>query len=393
MTKQNAGTGVAIALLLAGAVAAHAQTEQKVKIGEERAYAAEIRYERGHGSRPAVASEWVSSPGAKFVRVHFTGMDLADGDFLTVAHPDGDQNHVYTQRGPNGNGNFWSFVVDGDTAVVTLHGGAKGGKNFRIDRVAHGTVNLNTKKSDPNLEVVCGADGRQDAVCHSSVNTNPVARLVFQSGGSSYLCTGWLVAGSNANTMLTNAHCFSSQTGVSSAQANFNYQYTTCNGATLAAQSNYAGGTFLKTNSERRKGAKGGLDYTIFTLQGNPEATFGEYTATTKAATVGMQIHFPQHPAGRPKEIGFYEDSVGGALCNVDTVNMTYGSAATSSQTGYACDSEGGSSGSPILDAGTGRAIALHHYGGVSSSPCLNAGTQMSKVCADAGSLLSCVNN
>ncbi len=400
MTKNRAVHAVPVALALlclaAGpATAQMTQMEQKVKVGEERPYAAEIRYERGHGVRSAVSEEWIVSPGAQFVRVHFSGMDLKQGDYLTVAHPDGRQNHVYTQRGPNGDGDFWSFAVDGDSAIVTLHAGDKPGRHFRVDKVAHGDVSLDRKKSDPVLEVVCGADGREDAACHSEVNTDPVARLLFQSGGSTYLCTGWLVAGSNGSTMLTNNHCFSTQTGVNTVQANFDYQVSACNGSTLVGQTDYAGGTFLKTSSERRKGTKGGLDYTLFTLQGNPEATWGEYVATRKAATVGMNIFFPQHPGGRPKEIGYYEDSVGlgQAPCNVDTINMTYGSAATGSQTGYACDSEGGASGSPILDASTGRAIALHHYGGVSSSPCLNSGTQMSKVCTDAGSLLACATN
>src|SRR6185295_11481890 len=121
----------------------------------------------------------------------------------------------------------------------------------------------------------------------------------------------------------------------------------------------YAGGTFLKTNSEKKKGNRGGLDYTLLTLQGNPEGTWGEIQGTTKSVAI----------------------------------NATYGFAATGSQTGYACDSEGGSSGSAITDPATGHAIALHHYGGVSSNPCLNSGTAFSRICADAGSLLSCASN
>ncbi|HEV8629288.1 MAG TPA: serine protease, partial [Thermoanaerobaculia bacterium] len=59
----------------------------------------------------------------------------------------------------------------------------------------------------------------------------------------------------------------------------------------------------------------------------------------------------------------------------------------------YSCDSAGGASGSPIIDAGTGRVIAIHHFGGVSSSPCLNSATQMKQICPNAGSLLSCATN
>ena len=50
-------------------------------------------------------------------------------------------------------------------------------------------------------------------------------------------------------------------------------------------------------------------------------------------------------------------------------------------------------SGSPVLDAGTGRVIGIHHFGGVSSNPCLNSATQMKNICPDAGALLSCATN
>ena len=71
-------------------------------------------------------------------------------------------------------------------------------------------------------------------------------------------------------------------------------------------------------------------------------------------------------------------------------MDQTYGRSAPGSQTGYACDSQGGSSGAPIVDPATGRVIALHHFGDVDTGLCLNSGTKMSDVCADAGPLLSC---
>ena len=107
----------------------------------------------------------------------------------------------------------------------------------------------------------------------------PVARLLFTVKRTQYLCTGELVRGSNANTLITNDHCIADQTSVSTLEARFNYQYTTCGGRTLAATTSFAGGTFLKTNAERysrRKPSTTGLDYTLMTLQGTPEATFGE---------------------------------------------------------------------------------------------------------------------
>jgi V8-like Glu-specific endopeptidase len=364
---------------------------ERLKVGDVRPYAAETPH-----PYPRAWIDRVFSPGAEFIRVHFTGLHLADGDSLTVSSPDGTQVWTYTGRGPHGNGDVWAFAIDGDTAIVELHGSRGGGYGYRITEIGHGTVSLTDKKTPPSLEVVCGTDGREDVACHASELNGlqqPVARLLFTSGGSQYLCTGWLVAGSNSSTLMTNNHCFSTQSETSTLQARFNYQTTTCGGSTTASTTNYAGGTFLKTNSVNRRGKKGGLDYTLCTLQGNPEGTWGELVATRKASAVGDLIYFIQHPGGRVKAVGYWEDAVNGPRCNVDAINQTYGQSATGSQTGYACDSEGGSSGSPIVDAASGHVVALHHFGGVTSNGCLNSGTQLSKICADAGSLLSCASD
>ncbi|MBI2955783.1 MAG: hypothetical protein HYY26_00585 [Acidobacteria bacterium] len=77
----------------------------------------------------------------------------------------------------------------------------------------------------------------------------------------------------------------------------------------------------------------------------------------------------------------------------MDKTGQTYSRSAPGSQVAYACDSEGGSSGSPIVAPASGRAIALHHFGGVEGNPCLNAGTAMADICADAGSLLNCAGD
>ena len=131
----------------------------------------------------------------------------------------------------------------------------------------------------------------------------------------------------------------------------------------------------------------------IITLQGNPEATWGEYVATTKTPTVGMFMNFPQHPGGGVKKIGFWKDSAQTLRCDVAGANVTISGYSSSSQMTYSCDSEGGSSGSPIMDGGTGRIIGLHHLGGVGGGTCLNSATQMKNVCASAGTLLSCATN
>lgn len=101
---------------------------------------------------------------------------------------------------------------------------------------------------------------------------------------------------------------------------------------------------------------------------------------------------FPPASGGSLKKVAYWKDSAQTLRCDVSTVNANYGGATANSQMGYSCDSEGGSSGSPVMDAGTGRIIGLHHFGGV-ASPCLNSATQMRQVCANAGALLSCATN
>ncbi len=368
---------------------APAGAQSRIKVGEEYPYATSTAsaYPIGDASRPVTWSETIASPTATFLRVHFTKFNLPEGDYLTVSGANGKESWVYTGRGPNGTGEFWSFQVEDDTAVLELHSGParKGPRHgLAVDRIAHGTVVLAEEQAP--TRVICGTDGRQNAACQTSINMNPVARLSFQSGGSSFVCTGWLVAGPNANTMFTNNHCVATQAEVSTVQARFNYQTTTCTGTTQATVTNYAGGTFLKTNS--------GLDYSLLTLQGNPEATWGEYTATSKQPTASLTINLPQHPGGGLKRIAYWKDSAKTLRCNVTGVNLTYSGATSGSQMSYSCDTEGGSSGSPVMDAGTGRIIGLHHFGGVSTSPCLNSATQMRQICTNAGSaLVTCATN
>lgn len=370
-----------------------AAVPQKIKAGDVRP----VSFDSPH-PLPASWSRTVTSPGAAFLRLHFIEFNLAAGDSITVSNQATGQAWTYTSQGLNGNGDFWSFAIDADTVTVDVNAPSGQSYGFKVIEIGHGTLALNQASISPM--VVCGNDGREAIACRTNEtvinNTQKsVARLLFTSGGSQYVCTGELIRGSNANTMITNAHCVDTQTEVSTVQAKFNYQYTTCGGSTLGTTTDYAGGTFLKTSSDtyRKQKSGSGLDYTLLTLQGNPEPTWGELIPTTRSYSTGTQINFIQHPGGNPKQIGYWENAEKTVRCKIDTINASYGSAAPSSQAGYGCDSEGGSSGSAITAATDGKVIALHHYGGVASSPCLNSGTMMSKICAHAGSLLQCDSN
>ena len=356
-----------------------------------------VNFESPHPA-PASWIETLTFPGAEFIRLHFKGFNLAQGDILVVSSPDGAQSWEYTDLGANGNGDFWSFAIDGETVQVAISAPSGKSYGFKIVDIGYGTVALDKGTIVP--EVVNDTDGREPVACHTGEDVinaaqTPVARLLFTVKRNQYLCTGELVRGEQDDMLITNAHCMDDQEQVSSLEARFNYQYIDCAGTVLATSQSFAGGTFLKTNAEKYKtrGRKAyeGLDYTLLTLQGNPEASFGELIPTSVDAQVGDIMNFIQHPAGRPKEIGYWENDDHTTRCDIHTVGMTYGSAFPESQIGYACDSEGGSSGSAITRASDGEVIGLHHYGGVDVG--LNSATMMSFICEDASEFLVCNGN
>jgi V8-like Glu-specific endopeptidase len=360
----------------------------------------------------------ITSPGATFVRVHFTGFSLAKGDHVTVSSPDGARSFRYEGRGPNDDGDFWAFAIDGETAIVELHSRTGGGHGFSIGDIGHGTLALTprvvsaggvtprnislaapTRRGTP--EAVCATDGREDIACHPELDEQqePVARLLFTRDDGMFVCTGWLVDGKYKSTLITNNHCISAQSEANTLETRFNYQRAECDRPEMATHESYSGGTLLKTNSQRRSGSSGGLDYTLIALPDHPERrvspeeTWGELVATTRAPRVGDVINIVQHPGGGPKEVGYWRDAAQTLRCQVDTRNQTYYLTASRTQVGYSCDTAGGSSGSPVVHGVSGKVVALHHLGNVGLFTCRNGGTQMSAICADAGDLLDCASD
>jgi V8-like Glu-specific endopeptidase len=386
-----AAAGVMLAAILAGSPAF---AQKAVLAGDTRPYFAATPhpYPMGDESRRVVWSDTIKSDGATFLRIHFSSFDLAPGDFVTIHGARGEV-YRYEGKGPRGSGEFWSFATDGDTATVRLHGGKAMGTGYTIDRIGHGTLPPDGQSvSGPIPEVVCGTNGRKAVACYATppkATWNPIARLLFVDDGDGfqYVCTGSLVTAPNANTLMTNNHCIDTQSETSSLQARFNYQKKNCTGNQNETVSNYNGGTFLVTSS-----VTGGLDHTLLTLLGNPEATWGELTPTTLEPGAGSLMHFPQHPGGGQKVLGRFEDKQQTTRCTVYSVHQTWGGSQANSQFNYGCDSEGGSSGSPILNDAATRVWGLHHFGGVTS--CSNSATHMNLICAHAGSTrLTCASN
>ena len=78
--------------------------------------------------------------------------------------------------------------------------------------------------------------------------------------------------------------------------------------------------------------------------------------------TRNHKIYIPQHPRGRPKEIAMFDDN-GGGRCRIRS-NNERGCTAGERDISYTCDTEGGSSGSPVISHTTHKVIGIHHCGG-----------------------------
>ena len=357
---------------------------------------------KAESPHPAVDgwTQTYSFTGAEFVRLHFKAFHLAEGDKLVVSSPDGTQAWEYTGKGSNGDGDFWSFAINGADVTVTLSAPSGKSYGFQIVQVVYGSVPLEASKPLPGG--IIGTIGAENVACHLddpviAATQKPVAIIYVLWGEHLEQATGFLVRGSEQNMLLTASHVAYTQDVINTMEARFNYQYTDCEGTTLNMTTSYAGGELLTTNFyvyiEPRAGETG-LDYTLLTLrskdQGSPERLFGELIPAANAYyQIGDPINIIQHPAGLPKMMGYWEDAEHTIRCKIDARDETYCWGYPNSNIGFSCDIAGGASGSPVMDPSNGYVLGVIHYDAEDTGT-FNAAVMMSMVCANAGDWLKC---
>jgi hypothetical protein len=302
-------------------------------------------------------------PGADYVKLHLSRLLLLPGDYLTVSDPAGGEVHRL-ERG-------WAMSVTGDTAVVRLHRslpdplGLRAGLGVTVDKVARGLTPAE-ESPGPNgrEESVCGRDDSRDSVCYRTSNptiyrnTKPVARLLIDGVE---LCTAFRVG--PHNRLLTNRHCLESSRQAQRTEVWFNYQCLECGGWAVFRPTKVRGAEVLDTDRT--------LDYTLFSVDKFAAVErFGYLELDPEPTTAGVEVYIPQHPRGLPGRVALGSDTDRGGSCAiVDTRAHGYGWYTDAT---YYCDTDGGSSGSPVLSRSSHRVIALHHFGG-----CPNSGVRM----------------
>jgi subtilisin-like proprotein convertase family protein len=383
--RPSASRNVVLWLALAGAALLPASAAP-LQVG--RAYPFEAGsphpYSGGRGKTP-VWSLAVEHPGATYLAVHFDRFELGRGDHVVVRAPDGGPRHVFTGRGKGDLGEFWATHVPGDRLIVELFSPSPqgGGWGVSIDRYAAGDPDL---QAAAGTEAICSMDDKEAAVCYESEepaiyqSSRAVARLLVHG---MFLCTGWLVG--CEGHLITNNHCIDDPalpTGPEIAVVNTDYEFlaeaplcgTSCPSCRGTVWSGAA--ELVRHDAD--------LDYALIRLAGDPQVEYGSLLLDDRAAVPGERIYIPQHPGGRPKEIGVYStDSTDeSGYCEVlgtDEPPCTGGPG----DVGYQCDTEGGSSGSPVIAYADHRVIALHHC-----ANCPNRAVPIGAVIDDLGTLL-----
>lgn len=326
-------------------------------------------YPVGSRAGDTVWTETITRPDASYITVHFERLELAPDDRLELSDAAGQVVHTYTGHGHLGKGgNFWGLSVPGDTMAIRLIAGDAPHDSYgvRIDRFAHGFPDAGMPR-DP--EALCGPEDFRDAACYEVTHpteydrSRAVVRILMNGIAD---CTGWLV--SCENHLITNQHCIETQSVLDNAEFQFMYQRPGCDSGTPSAELQLMGGTLLL--------ADWGLDYSLImpNLGGSdPQATYGFLQLDPRLPAINERIYIPGHPSGDPKRLSLHsthpEDQSG--FCEVYSTDAPPCHSGPG-DIGYFCDTEGGSSGSPVLSGVNHKVVALHHC-----AYCPNRGTSI----------------
>jgi len=382
--------GVCIAAFAVGALASEVETPRQ--IGETITLEAPYR---SPAFRPGAREDsepqlvWnteVWFPEAEYIAPFFSKFAIPEGAHVVVRSPDGSRSWRYTaedrarlEHSPEG---FWGLHIYGETAIVELYSARPlPADTLVIDRFARGFRDFEMPIEGPGrggiqTNTICGSDDSQWAKCYQTSQVTPynkskaVARLLI--GGSS-ACTGWLV-GSEGHVM-TNEHCIGSASAAQSVNFEFMAEGSSC--STSCASWGACPGTVVATTSTLIK-VSATYDYALVKLPTNPTSTYGYLQMRSTGATLNERIYIPQHPSHWGKKIAM---TSAGANAKIDSLSAAACSGGTS-DLGYAADTQGGSSGSPVIAYSDNTVIGLHHCGA-----CPNRAVPIQSVITNLGSL------
>ena len=250
------------------------------------------------------------APAARSLDFHFRKLSLPASASLTI-RGEGKGNLREIASVEVAGGEFWTPYVAGEKATLELLVLASERRQIELElgSVTHGYRGL-FENTDPTQK---SGSCNVDTICSTGNNwrdqIDAVGQYTFSQSGSSYVCTGTLLANTGNTTtpyFLTANHCLSSQTVASTVVVYWNYQSATCrtpgstsSGTPLSksiATHSQSGSTLRATNAAS--------DFTLLQLSAsvptasNPFFSGWDRSGSTPSSAVG--IH---HPQGHEKRI------------------------------------------------------------------------------------------
>lgn len=356
-TARGLAAAVVAAAVLAGAPGASTEPDAEPRYRADQI--AEV--ETADAPLEAGRARTVAHAGASFIKARFDQVALGSGDAVTVASPDGRESHRH-DAADVADGELRALSIEGDTAEILLHDDPSDGvaASARLAAYARGLneAELGSRPSERDPESICGRDDTRNAACYKETDpwawyaSRSIARLVINDDT---FCTAWLAS---PNRLMTNNHCVSDDGDVRATEVQFGLECAECAGGEVRAPLKVAGDQVLATDFT--------LDYTLFTVADPASIAHLPYLAVdSRHAEKGEKVFIPGHPGGEPLRIASEsgsEPAGTGTHCQV-LDNQAAGHGRTTDLS-YYCDSEGGSSGSPVVSRLNGRVVGLHHLGG-----------------------------
>ncbi len=279
----------------------------------------------------------VSVPDAPWLRLAFADVALGAGSYLTVTSlADGAQQRLDAAALAQWQNTTAYF--NGDALEVVLHvAPGDAAAQFRTERV------------------IVGEHGAPESQCgptdDRTASNDPRSGRVLSVG-----CTGWII---DDGKLVTAGHCMSG-----SGTVQFNVPPSTVFGGLQhpGPEDQYA------VDSGSRVWTAGGVgnDWGVFSVFSNTQT--GLQPIDAQGASFSLRQDFG------PATIRITGYGVDGGAANQTQQTHTGPNAGSSGTTmRYQADTEGGNSGSPVIDEATGEAVGVHTHGGCSAGS--NKGT------------------
>ena len=334
-----------------------------------------------------VAAISVTSPGATALRMGLRVDALPEGAMLRFYAPDASPVDVPASdvlqalamnaaAGVTGAAalTYWSPVVEGDTIALEIEIPAHvAAKSVRVSAptISHLETSAAQSFALPKAGTVDTCE--VDAMCYTSQwgnEINATARIIFTDAGSSYVCSGTLLAdkdsSSNVPYFLTANHCVSNQAAASTVQSFWFYNSTACNSGTRNPSfTAIAPGAALLYASAT-------TDTSFMRLTSPPPAGTGYSGWNASASTPqGASVTGIHHPLGSYTRISFGSIGAYSVCHSTGDTTFTCSGSGSAGSTFYAInwatgETQEGSSGSGLyLD--NGRYLIGQLFGGNSS--------------------------